>query len=85
MDCATRLGSENGFKVKIMILDFEGLPTYINGDIWEVVKVRSVIDRGHIYRDDRGPISQVTPVHIFHPAQLFHLLQAGHSPILGRQ
>ena len=75
----------NVFKFELMIIDFVGLLTYINVDIWEVVKVRSVIDRGHIDRDGRGSVSQVTPVHIFHPAQLFHLLQAGHSPLLGRQ
>ena len=75
----------NVFKFELMIIDFAGLLTYINVDIWEVVKVRSVIDRGHIDCDGRGPVSQVTPVHIFHPAQLFHLLQAGHSPLLGRQ
>ena len=62
-----------------------GLLTDIDVDIGEVVKVRSVVYRGHTDRDGGGPVSQVTPVHIFHPAQLFHLLQAGHSPILGRQ
>ena len=75
----------NVIKFELMIIDFAGLLTYINVDIWEVFKVRSVIDRGHIDRDGGGPVSQVTPVHIFHPAQLFHLLQAGHSPLLGRQ
>ena len=75
----------NVFKFELMIIALAGLLTYINVDIWEVVKVRSVIYRGHIDCNGRGPVPQVTPVHIFHPAQLFDLLQAGHSAILGRQ
>ena len=83
MDCAARLGSKNGFILERILWDC--LLTDINVDIGEVIKVRSVIYRGHIDCNGRGPVPQVTPVHIFHPAQLFHLLQAGHSAILGRQ
>ena len=64
-----------------LLTEYYSMITYLNGNIWKLVKVARIIDGPDGDRDDSWPLPDVAPVHVLEPVQGHDLLLALHPTI----
>ena len=68
-------------QLNCLLTEYYSMITYLNGNIWKLVKVAGIIYGPDRDGDDSWPLPDVAPVHVLEPVQGHDLILALH-PVL---